>query len=192
MVDKQTTQNQIDGLIARGKDLRVKERIFLKASGLDEQAEKCRQEAQVHEIDIDAIKEELSEFRSKKEIALMSTLVAICGKISELLPVDMGEGRIEIDDDGNVIIGLQSPKGSFVTYGGLSGGQKVIFKQALACALLRDAENKVLIYEAAEIDPNHLSLLLQRLLKIDAQVIVNTWFKPEQTPDDWNVVYLNV
>ncbi len=188
VIDKEATQNKIAGLRERRTQLRSEEKLFTKAAGIEELTEKSRQEVERFEKDIDAVKKDLAEYKAQKEAAIAPTLLAMREKISSLLPV--GEGRIEIDDDGKVIIGWLFPVAPFVNYEGLSGGQKVIFDQALADALLKDVENKVLIYEGAEVDPANLKELLNKLPGVDAQTVVNTWFDPEEIPDDWKVVYL--
>ena len=190
-MDSNIIQDQIDGLIEKGKELRKKEKIFLKASGLNESIEKLKAELVTLEANIETEKEQLAELKAKKSEALKNTLMAMQDKITELLP--MGDGIVHIEDDGSLAIGWLLPGKAFVRYDGLSGGQKVIFGEALGNALLGDA-SKFIIYEAAEVEGyDSLPALLKQIKKTqsDTQIIVNTWFKPKTIPKGWNLIELN-
>ena len=190
-MDTKIIENQIEGLIEKGKGLREKERPFLRVSGLDESIEKNRQEAASIEIDIAAKKEDLAELKSQKAEAVKGTLIAMQEKMTELLP--FGDGIAHISDDRSFILGWMLPGKPLVPQAGLSGGQKVIFNQALGSALLGKAKEKMIIYEGAEVDEKNLVALLKQIAKTqddNTQVNVNTWFKPKTVPKGWNLIEL--
>ena len=195
-MDIKIIEQQIEGLIEKGKGLREEERLFLKASGNLESIEKYKQEVVALEGQIETKKEDLQELKAQKADAVRNTLISMQDKITELLPE--GEGIVHLEDDGSFIIGWMLPNKPLVPYEGLSGGQKVIFGQALGNALLGDAKEKMLIYEAGEVDEANLIALLNQIEKTqgDIQVIVNTWFKLEDdagnsiVPKGWNLIEL--
>jgi len=184
----QIIEEQIEALINKGKGLRESERIFLKASGITESIEQYRVEIANTEATIESKKEDLAELKAMKSDAVKDTLISIQDKITELLPE--GDGVVHINDDGSFIIGWMLPNKSPVPYEGLSGGQKVIFGRALTNALMGNAKNKILVYEAAEVDPPNLQLMLERIVANtdnNTQVIVNTWLKTD-VPKGWNLI----
>lgn len=190
-MDIELIEQQIQGLIEKGKGLREKEKVFLKNAGIAESIEKYKQEVITLQSDIETKKEELAELKAQKADVVRDTLIGMQNKITELLP--MGDGIVHINDDGSFVHGWMLPNKPFVPYAGLSTGQKRIFEQAFGSALLGDAKEKLLIYEAAEIEGyNSLPALLKQIEKMqgDAQVIVNTWFKPESIPKGWNLIEL--
>lgn len=188
-MDIKIIEQQIQGLIEKGKELRKKERIFLKASGIEESIEKYKQEVVTLESDIEAKKEELAELKAQKAEAVRNTLIAMQDKITELLPV--GDGVAHITDDGSFILGWLKPGKALVPYEGLSGGEKVIFGNALGGALLSKATNKMLIMECAEIDDENLSKQLKVLEKVKGtQTILNTCHRPKAIPKAFNLIEL--
>ena len=187
MTDTNLLENQITGLKAKIKDLRSDERIFLKASGLEEEAEKAKIEVAEFENKIQAEKEDISDLRSKKTAALQKTIKAFAKTMSTILP--SGQALFNIQGDGVVFIGWKN--GDRTTpYEGLSGGERVTFDSALSYALLGDAENKVIILEAAELDGPNFTATLAHLEKSnpDAQLIVNSCHVPSKIPEGWAVV----
>ncbi len=185
MSDIETLQTQIQGLGGNLASLRLQKDLFIKAQGLDEEAEKARAEAEETEASLHAVKEEISELKAKKAEAMAPTANALSGAMSRVLP--SGKGIFEISDAG-IWIGWEKPNGLRVPYMGLSGGEKVAFDQALSFALLGDGE-KILILEAAEMDPMHLTAALNHLSTIpeDTQIILNTWCSPAEAPPQWAI-----
>jgi len=185
----QMLEQQLEGLEAEGKKLREQEKLFYKAQGLEEQIAAARKEIDESETDLQAHKEDMSELKAKKINAITDTLVAMSTKMSDILPY--GKAIIEIDES-KFRNGWKMPKNKYVAYNGLSGGEKVLFEQALIYALLGDAKHKLLIYEAAEVDKKRLQALLQHLAgaNSDTQIIVNTCHIPDEIPEGWNGVDL--
>ena len=188
-MDTEIIKQQIAGLIEKGKGLREKERLFIKMSGILESIEKYKQEVVTLETDAEVAKEDLAELKAKKSDAVKSTLIAMQEKITELLPE--GDGILHIEDDGSFVIGWLRPSKNLVPYEGLSGGEKVIFGNALGGALLSKATNKMLIIEAAEVDDKSLEKQLKVLAKVkDTQIIVSTCHRPKTIPKAFNVIEL--
>jgi len=189
-MDIQMLEQQVSGLIGKIAALRSDNALFLKAQGLDEQKEKAGKELSEVEVDLQNVKEELSELQGQKANALRVTAEALAAKMGEVLPE--GRALFEIGEDG-VFIGWEN-QGKRIPYPGLSGGQKVPFDQALSHALLGDAKTKVLIYEAAEADRQHLDALIQHLTKSpeNVQVILNSCHRPGEIPEGWQVVDMKV
>lgn len=184
-------EEQIAALKEYNDKLQEKQILFLKVSGIAESIEKYRAEIVQFEASLEGKKEELSEFKAEKSDAVKDTLIAIQDRITELLPE--GNGIVHIEDDGSFIIGWMLPSKPLVPYAGLSGGQKVIFGRALSNALMGDAKNKILVYEAAEVDSSNIRPMLERIqanAEPDTQVIVSTWYAPEVVPREWNVITL--
>ena len=187
----QMIEEQIDALMEHGQKLRESEKIFLKVSGIAESIEQYRGEVARLETSLETKKEDLAELKAEKAEAVKDTLISIQDKITELLPE--GDGIAHIKDDGSFIIGWMLPGKPLVPYEGLSGGQKVIFGRALSNTLMGDAKNKVLIYEAAEVDSSNIRPMLERIqanTEPDTQVIVSTWYAPEVVPKGWNIINL--
>jgi len=181
-MDLQIIQDQIDGLTARLKTLRSDKDLFVKAQGLEEEAEKARKEITDLEPQLQTIKEEISELRGKKTEALSTTGEALSAKMAEALPE--GKGLLEISDDG-VFIGWDL-KGVRRPYAGLSAGQKATFNSALSHALLGPGP-KLLIIEGGELDQDNLISTMEKLagLPEDTQVILNSWHRPFGRPEGW-------
>lgn len=182
MIDIQTIQNQIDGLSARLKTLRADKDLFVKAQGLDEQAEKARKEITDLEPDLQVMKEDLAELRGKKTAALSTTGEALSAKMAEALPE--GRGLLDISDEG-VFIGWELG-GVRRPYAGLSAGQKATFEPALCHALLGPG-TKLLIIEGGELDQENLLSTMEKLagLPEDTQIILNSWHRPYGRPEGW-------
>ena len=189
-MDVKIIEDQIEGLIEKGKEFRKQERILLKSSGIIESIERARKDISDQEALVASKKEDLADLKAKKADAVRNTLISMQDKITELLPE--GEGIVHLEDNGSFVIGWLLPNKPLVPYEGLSGGQKVIFGQALGNALLGDAKEKMLIYEGGEVDNKNLAALLKQIgeKKDDTQVIVNTWAKPKSIPKGWNLIEL--
>ncbi len=182
-------KQQEEALISKGEGYRKDEAIFLKHAGIAESIEKYKLDVTRTEAALEVKKEDLAELKAQKSDAVRNTLISIQDKITELLPE--GDGVVHINDDNSFIIGWMLPSKPLVPYAGLSDGQKVIFGRALSNALMGDAKNKLLVFEAAEVDPPNLELMLDRIVSNtddDVQVIVNTWFRPESIPKGWNLI----
>ena len=182
-------QNQLKGLEAKKLDLKAKERLFLKASGLDESIERGRQEIEEFELDSKGVKEDLAELTAEKIAAVVKTTSALADRMAEFLP----EGVAIIDLNGDVKIGwLKTHDKQPRPYAGLSGGEKTIFDAALCHALLGDSKNKVIILEAGEADADNLDAVIKQINKKhpDAQIIVNCWHRPARKPQGWNLIEL--
>jgi len=189
-MDTQLLKTQIEGLEAKGRDLRSKERLFLKAQGLDEQAEKAKAKIPDIEAEIETINGQLADCKQKKADAVSGSLKAIQSTMTELLPE--GQGIVHIEEDGSLLIGwLKEGAGTLTPYSGLSGGEKVVFDQALANSLIADGD-PVLIYEAAELDAENLTRQLELIREKagDVQVVVNSCHAPDKAPEGWMVVEL--
>jgi len=188
MSDIQLLKDRVKALEAKGKELRKAEKVFLKAQGLAEEIEKAKVEIADNEADIEVLKEKLYELEDKKTQAIRPALLAIQGNMDQVLT--SGTGVIHIEDDGSLKIGWL--KENLRPYAGLSGGERVMFDAALSYALLSNAENKVLILEAAELDETNLQKTLGHIQKTnpDAQIIINTCSRVGKVKG-WNVVELS-
>lgn len=180
-MDTQLIQNQIDGLTEKGKNLRKQEALFLRAQGLEEQAEKIRVEMGDKDEELQALKEELAELKAKKSELVITTAADLADKMGDVLP--RGKAIFYIDE-GAVFLGwAQESSASITPYNGLSGGEKAEFDAALAYALGAN----ILVVEAGEMDGPNLQAMVEKLNGLDVQVLVNSWHAPETLPDGWNI-----
>ncbi|WP_289020380.1 hypothetical protein [Desulfobacter postgatei] len=175
MCDIKMMQDQVDGLIAKGKALRIKEAVFLKVQGINEEIEKTNQERSGYAEDLEKAKTRRDGLISKKNNAVSEAAGQIAEKMKAVLPV--GDAVFDITDSV-LTIGWKVDK-KFTPYNGLSGAQKQIFDGALAHVL----DANIIVLEAAELDHNHLLASLEDLSKLDAQVIVNTCHPVEVVPE---------
>ncbi len=184
MTHEQILRDQIRGLEALLMDLRGDELRFVKAQGIDEQAENLIAEAESLRPKIAVIKEELEAARGKRNEAIAPTAKALAESMSAVLP--SGEAMFDISSDGSVFLGLakDADKKIAIPYQALSGGELVAFDAALAHALKADC----LIIEAAEMDSVRLLSGLESLAKLKAQVIVNTCHLIPTTPDEFETM----
>ncbi|MEW6505492.1 MAG: hypothetical protein AB1457_16160 [Chloroflexota bacterium] len=160
-------------------------------AAITKQIEEVMEEIRGVEVTLQAAKEEVADLAGQKAIYVGLT----CGKLAEEATRLLPEGRvwIDINDGGDVGIGWINPSGERVPYSGLSGGQKVAFDLAFSAALLGQNKNKIVIVEAAEIDAQRFSKMLEHLSEAvpdDMQVIVNTCHKVT-APTGWKVIDLN-
>ncbi len=178
-------EEQIEGLTAKGRGLREKE---AKASGIVQTIEKYGMEIAEYQGELEDLKETLAEHKSQKAEAVKATLISMQEKITALLPE--GDGIVHINE--KLIIGWLLPNKPLVPFEGLSGGQKIVFGQALGNSLLGDAKEKLLLYEAGEVDEKNLIALLGCIdkAKDETQTAVNTWAKPKAIPKGWNSIDL--
>ncbi len=189
MPDTQMLETQIQGLKENIKGLRGEEAKFLKAQGLSEQIESAKAKAEELQATHANTKEKLAAIQQEKQDAVRNAGAAFAEAMGHVLAE--GAPIFDLDEAGNVILGWQAPDGRIVPYAGLSGGEKAAFDPALAYALMpKDATNRVIIIEAAELDPVRLRETLERIAASDpdAQIIVNTCHEPESVPEGWVVV----
>jgi hypothetical protein len=180
-------KKQIEGLRAKKAELLEKQQVFLKVQGLDEELEKARVEIIDKQTTVEKLKEKLSDLKTQKANALEATFQALADKIGEVLPD--GDAAFYIDEDGKLLIGWKRGE-LYIPYDGLSGAEKAVFDSALSHALLGEAENKILVIEAAELDKKRLSVELKKLNELDSQVIILTCHEPEGIPKGWNLIRL--
>ena len=174
MSDLQMMQDQIDGLIATGKELRKKEAVFLKIQGINETIETTSQERQTILTDQKAAKKEKKELLKKKNTAVSESAEKIVNKMNEVLPF----GTAVFDCLDGLFLGWEVD-GTKKPYNGLSGGEKQIFDTALAHVLGAN----IIIMEAAELDSDHMAAALEDLARVEKQVIINTCHPVKVVPD---------
>jgi ATPase subunit of ABC transporter with duplicated ATPase domains len=171
-------KGQLEGITAKGKELRINEAKFLKAKGLDEEFEKAKKESLDEESSLYKMKKKLDEMVKKKNAAVQKSIQGVVEKMAEVLPD--GIPVFEITDTGSLTIGWDFD-GSYRPYEGLSGGEKVQFNLAIAHAM----NAGILIMEAAEVDDKSLLETLFMLSSVEKQVIVSTCHTPDGIPDEW-------
>jgi hypothetical protein len=178
----------VQGLKAALSQLREKERLFIKATTLQEQIEKSRVEMDDLENRIEEIKESKEDLKERRAEALRNALLPLAEAITSLLP----RGQAVLTLEEHLFIGWRD--GTRTTpYQGLSGGEKVFYDAALSHALLRGGGEKILIVEAAELDEKNLFATLQAISSAhpEAQVMVTTCHAPGgKMPEGWKVVTL--
>jgi len=121
---------------------------------------------------------------------MQGTATAIAEKMGRVLPY--GEARFSVDDDGTVFLGWDIPRHGVVSYGGLSGGQRVLFESALAYALTQqDRPNAVILIEGAELG-REIDLLLESVARanVDTQIIACTCHEVTAVSDGWTAVHV--
>ncbi|TVM35644.1 hypothetical protein [Oceanidesulfovibrio marinus] len=189
MSDIQMVETQIQGLEANIHGLRDEERVLFKAQGLAEQIEAAKARCADLKSKLAKAKDALAETAQEKQDAVRNAGAAFAEAMGDVLAE--GAPVFDVDVAGNVILGWQAPDGRIVPYAGLSGGEKAAFDPALAYALMpKEAENRVIIIEAAELDSMRLRETLERIAASDpdAQIIVNTCHEPAVVPQGWTVV----
>ncbi|MBO6171224.1 MAG: ATP-binding protein [Desulfovibrio sp.] len=181
---------RISGLSTRLTTLREHERLFQRAAGLRAQLEKDRAALLELEEEREKAKAELAELQGQKATAMQATAGALADKMGEVLPY--GRAAFRIDDEGkDVSLSWEEPGGASyaVPYGGLSGGQRVMFESALGYALLpAGTKNPVILIEAAELG-KEIAPLLERMAatNVGAQIIACTCHDVASPPEGWNL-----
>lgn len=186
----QIMEQRLSGLLTRLNTLRAEERLFQRAAGLRTQQEKDHAAVVEMASTLEAEKKALEDLRSKKAAAMQATATAIARKMGKMLPY--GRAVFSVDDDGGVLLGWEIPGHGFVAYGGLSGGQRVIFDSALAYALVRqEQKNPVILVEGAELG-QEIGLLLESVAKsnVDTQIIACTCHELASISDGWAAVHV--
>jgi uncharacterized membrane protein YqiK len=176
----QETTDHIKGLGKRLQDLRAEQAKFLAAQSIDTQIAKAQKEIRESKEFLEAEKKTLKDLKQKKSDTLEFTIISMEEKISEMLPTGSAVIRIE---DGSLYMGWQLID-YLVRYESLSGGQKVMFEQALTRAMLE--KGGVLVYEAAEVDADNMKGLMEAIKTVPYQTILNTWKRPKAMKD-WTI-----
>lgn len=186
----ETMEQRVFGLNARLNELREHERYFQRAAGLKTQAEKDRAAVLELQKSLKTETDHLESLRNAKGQAVHVTAQAIAQKMGQTLP--FGRAVFEIDDDGKAFLGWDIPDHGIVAYGGLSGGQRVMFETALAYALVQENQrNPVIIVEGAELGAE-IGVLLNSIAAANpkAQIIACTCHAVPTAPDGWNMVHV--
>lgn len=185
MSDIQTLQNMLTGLESKKTQLQADERIFLKMSGINEEIEKAVQDKETILESLETAKKTRDDLKKKKSESIAATTTKIEKKMDELLPSGRAVFSYEEDENEkfNMAIGWNCDKKT-TPYNGLSGAEKQIFDGALADLLGAN----IIVVEAAEIDPDNLQPTLEKLSKLDKQVIVNTWYPVDIAPEPFKIV----
>ena len=186
-MEHQLLEDQLKGLETKGKSLRVNEGLFLEALGIDKQIEKAGGDMTDLEVTLNDSKYALAKLKKQKANAVAKTVDALAEKLNDALPE--GKAVFTIDESG-VFLGWEVD-GKVKPLHGLSGGERVIFEGGLCHA----PEAELIIYEAAEVHGvQRLPSLLSRTSKLEQQIIVNTWFAPENMEavlkNGWSVTRL--
>jgi len=169
------TVAHIEGLNQKLKNLRAEQGKFLAAQSIDTQIAKSQKEINESKGLLETEKSELKKLKSKKSDSLKFTVIQLEEKITQMLPGGNAVVKIE---DSSVSIGWHlMPDDKLVEYESLSDGQKKMFEQALTRAMLD--KGGLLIYEAAEVDPVNLKLLMMAIKTKPYQIILNSWKKPQ-------------
>lgn len=182
-------EQRLSGLKTRLDALRSEERLFQRAAGLKAQQEKDRAAILEMESSLEAEKKSLGDLRNRKAIAMQATAAAVAEKMGQVLP--HGSAVFSVDDDGGVILGWDMPGPGFVAYGGLSGGQRVMFDSALAYALTQKSRNPVILIEGAELG-QEIDMLLEAVAahNVDTQIIACTCHELASVSEGWTAVHV--
>lgn len=186
-MDRQLLEQQIAGLNTRLTELRAARDLHIRLQGIEEEAAKVGLELAECEVDHQALKEETADLKARKAEETGKLTGQLTTRMDQIL--SPGTSIFEISDAG-VFIGAKMPGGTRIPYQALSGGQKVIFQQALIYALMGSGP-KCLIVEAAELDQLNLDRMLAVLeaLPEDCQSIVMTCHGPAAFPaKNWQIV----
>ena len=178
-------QDLITGLESKLKSLQADKEVFIRAQGMDIEAEKLRVEAQKINDAVADLKVQVGELQSGKIKATAPVVSGMSAAMNAFLAT--GSATLQILEDGDFFIGWVNEAGQTVPYAGLSGGEKIMFDAALAKAL----GATVLCVEAAETDEANLQALLEKYAASDIeQVIVSTCYGPKLIPGGWEATSL--
>lgn len=183
----QVMEQRVHGLQTRLQKLRENERLFQRAAGLKTQKEKDGAAIAGLRDDLAKEKEKLAQHKASKALAISVTASALAQKMEQVLP--FGDAVFNIGEDGEVYLGWNIPDRGPVAYGGLSGGQRVLFDSALAYALLQPGKkNSVILVEGAELG-GEIGMLLESVAasNVDAQIIACTCHGTGAVPDGWSL-----
>ncbi|MFA5261528.1 MAG: hypothetical protein WC450_09895 [Candidatus Omnitrophota bacterium] len=185
MQETKLHEDLIIGLKAKIKALRADKELFIKAQGMSQEAENLRVEAEKKREEIARLKASNAALITKKNAEVSKGLSGMIAKMKEVLPA--GEPIITVEETGDIFIGWQREGGNHVAYSGLSGGEKVLFDNALATAL----KANILIVELAEVDDINCTKALEHFNGLDnIQILASSCHSPEKLPKDWTAVQL--
>ncbi len=176
MSDIQMIKDQINGLIAKGKELRIKESIFLKVQGVNEEIEKTSLERSETRGKLEDARKNKKDLMDKKNKAVAEAAGEISASMNEILPA----GKAVFDCLDGLCIGWEID-GVKKPYNGLSGGEKQIFDTALAHVL----DANIIVMECAELDSDHMQAALEDLAGLDKQVILSTCHVVDVVPESF-------
>ncbi len=185
-----TREQLVRGLEERIRQLRADERLFQRAAGLRAQQGKDADAAAKLRVAHEREKARLAELVNEKSVAMKATATAIAEKMGQVLP--HGRAEFRVDDEGGVFLGWEIPGHGVVPYGGLSGGQRVMFESALAYALVPQGQkNPVILIEGAELG-QEIGLLLESVAtsNVDTQIIACTCHELASISDGWTAVHV--
>ena len=181
MIDTKIMQDQITGMIEKGKLLRADEKIFIKTQGIEETIIKNQNDAAKEKTDLETEKETLKGLKTKKTKAVSASAKKIIDKMNEVLPLknavfDCVDGLVMGMQDGDTVLRFNS----------LSGGQEHEMKAALNNVLGAN----IIVVEGAELDSERMAAVLEDLVNVDKQIIINTCHPIDSVPDVFDVVEL--
>lgn len=165
-MDKQILQDSLAGMISKGEGLRKDEAIFLKLQGINETIVKTELSRDKNIELLETERENKKDLLAKKTTAVSGSAKKIVEKLNEVLPEKNGV----FDCADGLLMGMKNNDDSITAFNGLSGGQEKAFHAALSNVL----DANILIVEAAEIDDQRLSALMEDLAGSEKQVIINT------------------
>jgi len=180
----QELQDLITGLESRLKSLQTDKEVFIRAQGMDIEAEKLRAEGQKINDEVADLKAQASGMQAQKAEAIFPVIAGMCGQMNAFLATGHADLLVT---DGSFSIGWVNEAGQTVPYAGLSGGEKVRFDAALAKSL----GATVLCVEVAELDEANLQTLLEKYAASDIeQIICSTCHGPVAVAAGWEVTQL--
>ena len=177
-------QDLITGLEGKIKGLQTDKEVFIRAQGMDIEAEKLRAEAQKINDAVADLKVQVGELQSGKIKAIAPVVSGMSAAMNAFLAT--GSATLQILEDGDFFIGWVNEAGQTVPYAGLSGSEKVMFDAALAKAL----GATVLCGEVAELDEARLEAVLEKYAASDLQIILSSCHPPKTVPAGWEVKLL--
>lgn len=186
MNDTQILRDRIAGIKGRLSALRLAQATFQKAQGISEQIEKTRKDVEALETQATEKRRLIMDLQAKKNGLIVGALGKIVDEMNTALPSSL-RAMVSMSADGKSLsIGrsTEDGKGGLIHYCGLSGGERACFDTAIAKAL----QANLLLVEAAEMDDEALSCVLERLCDSDLQIIVSTCHMPSRIPQGWEVV----
>lgn len=182
---------QRDSLVKSLESLRATEAAHLRMDGLRVEEEKLRSKKVESEGSLAEAKARYESAFSEKTALVLEIADRLAERMRKVLPV--GTAMFNVTDEGEVLLGWNM-NGVTVPVQGLSGGQTVMFLNALAYALLgEDCPNRVLLMEAAEVGPQFEDFMGHIMRENpDAQLVAATCFpvKPMES-GAWRVVALD-
>lgn len=180
-IDIKMMKDKIDGMIAQGTNLRADEAIFHKVQGINEAIVKAETDREKTTESLADEKKNLKELKAKKTKVVSGSASKIESKMNEILPMK----NAVFDCTDGLKLGLKDGEKTTL-YNGLSGGEKQVFDAALANVL----DANIIVIEAAELDQERMSALLEDMAGIDKQVIINTCHAVDAVPDGFCLVEL--